>query len=33
MLGLVMPFMWFSSGLLTYLVLGLPFWVAMLVGR
>lgn len=32
MLGLVMPFMWLSSGLLAYLVLGLPFWVAMLVG-
>jgi NhaP-type Na+/H+ or K+/H+ antiporter len=32
MLGLVMPFMWLSSGLLTYLVLGSPFWVAMLVG-
>lgn len=30
--GLVMPFMWLSSGLLTYLILGFPFWVAMLVG-
>jgi sodium/hydrogen antiporter len=32
MLGLVMPLMWLSSGLLTYLILGLPFWVALLVG-
>jgi NhaP-type Na+/H+ or K+/H+ antiporter len=32
LLGLVMPFMWLSSGLLTFLILGLPFWVALLVG-
>lgn len=32
LLGPVMLFMWLSSGLLTYLILGLPFWVAMLVG-
>jgi NhaP-type Na+/H+ or K+/H+ antiporter len=32
LLGLVMPLMWLSSGVLTYLILGLPFWVAMLVG-
>lgn len=32
LLGLVMPLMWLSSGLLVYLILGLPFWVALLVG-
>jgi NhaP-type Na+/H+ or K+/H+ antiporter len=32
LLGLVMPLMWASSGLLVYLILGLPFWVALLVG-
>lgn len=32
LLGLVMPFMWLSSGLLTFLILGVPFWVALLVG-
>jgi len=32
LLGLVMPLMWLISGLLVYLLLGLPFWVAMLVG-
>ena len=32
LLGLVMPFMWLSSGLLAFLILGLPFWVAFLVG-
>lgn len=32
LLGLVMPLMWLSSGLLVYLILGLPFWQAMLVG-
>ena len=32
LLGLVMPFMWLSSGLLTFFILGLPFWVALLVG-
>lgn len=31
-LGLVMPLMWLSSGLLVYWLLGLPFWVAMLIG-
>ena len=31
-LGLIMPLMWLSSGLLVYLLLGLPFWIAMLVG-
>jgi sodium/hydrogen antiporter len=32
LLGLVMPFMWLVSGLLVYLILGLPFLVALLVG-
>lgn len=32
LLGLVMPLMWLVSGLLVYWILGLPFWVAMLVG-
>jgi NhaP-type Na+/H+ or K+/H+ antiporter len=31
-LGLVMPLMWLSSGLLVWLLLDLPFWVAMLIG-
>ena len=25
-----MPLMWIASGLLVYLILGLPFWVAVL---
>ena len=32
LLGLVMPLMWLSSGLLVYLILNLPFWEAMLIG-
>jgi NhaP-type Na+/H+ or K+/H+ antiporter len=32
MLGLLMPVMWIASGLAVWFVLGLPFWVAMLVG-
>jgi sodium/hydrogen antiporter len=32
LLGLVMPLMWIVSGLLTYVILGIPFLVAMLVG-
>ncbi len=32
MLGLVMPLMWLASGLLTFLILGLPFWIALLIG-
>lgn len=32
LLGPVMVLMWLTSGLLVYLILGLPFWVAMLVG-
>ncbi len=32
LLGFVMPLMWLVSGLLVYLILGLPFLVALLVG-
>lgn len=32
LLGLVMPFVWLASGLLVYLILGLPLLVALLVG-
>lgn len=32
LLGLVMPAMWLTSGLLVHLILGSPFWVAMLLG-
>lgn len=32
LLGLVMPLMWLSSGLLVYVILGLPFLVAILIG-
>lgn len=32
LLGLVMPLMWIVSGLLAYLILGIPFLVAMLIG-
>jgi len=32
MLGLVMPLMWLSSGLLVWWLLGLPVGVAMLIG-
>jgi NhaP-type Na+/H+ or K+/H+ antiporter len=32
LLGLVMPLMWLTSGLLVYLILGLPLLVALLVG-
>jgi NhaP-type Na+/H+ or K+/H+ antiporter len=32
LLGLVMPLMWLVSGLLVYLILGVPFLVALLVG-
>jgi NhaP-type Na+/H+ or K+/H+ antiporter len=32
LLGLVMPLMWIISGLLTYLILGIPFLAAMLIG-
>ncbi len=32
LLGLAMPLMWLSGSLLTYLILGLPFLVAVLIG-
>ena len=32
LLGIVMPLMWIVSGLLVYLILGLPFWVCVLIG-
>lgn len=32
LIGLVMPAMWLVSGLLVFVVLGVPFWVAMLAG-
>lgn len=32
MLGPVMTLMWLASGLLAYFILGLPFWLAMLIG-
>ena len=32
LLGLVMPLMWLSSGLIVYFILNLPFWEAMLIG-
>ena len=32
LLGILMPLMWVGSGLLVYLILGLPFWVCVLIG-
>lgn len=32
LLGLVMPLMWLTSGLLIYVIVGLPWWQAMLIG-
>lgn len=32
LLGIVMPLMWITSGLMVYLILGLPFWVSVLIG-
>jgi sodium/hydrogen antiporter len=32
LLGIVMPLMWLAGGLLVYLILGVPFWVAALIG-
>ena len=32
LLGIVMPLMWIADGLLAYLILGVPFWVAALIG-
>ena len=32
LLGIVMPLMWAAGGLLVYLIVGVPFWVAVLIG-
>jgi len=32
LLGIVMPLMWLAGGLLVYLIVGVPFWVAVLIG-
>ena len=32
LLGLVMPFMWFTSSLLIHLIVGLPWWQALMIG-
>ena len=32
LLGIVMPLMWIMGGLLAYLIVGVPFWVAVLIG-
>src|ERR687891_781078 len=32
LLGIMMPLMWIVSGLLVYLIVGLPFWVAVMIG-
>src|SRR5918998_886930 len=32
LLGILMPLMWIVSGLLVYLILGLPFWVSVFIG-
>jgi sodium/hydrogen antiporter len=32
LLGIVMPLMWVAGGLLVYLIVGVPFWVAVLIG-
>lgn len=32
LLGIVMPLMWLAGGLLVYLIAGVPFWVAVLIG-
>ena len=32
LLGILMPLMWIGSGFLVYLILGLPFWVCVLIG-
>lgn len=32
LLGALMPLMWISTGLIVWLVLDLPFWIAMLIG-
>ena len=33
LLGIVMPLMWIGSGLLAYLIVGVPFWVLVSVAR
>jgi NhaP-type Na+/H+ or K+/H+ antiporter len=32
LLGIVMPLMWITGGFLVYLTLGVPFWVAVMIG-
>ena len=32
LLGVLMPLMWLACSLLAYLILGVPFWVALLIG-
>jgi NhaP-type Na+/H+ or K+/H+ antiporter len=32
LLEIVIPLMWIAGGLLAYLILGVPFWVAVLIG-
>jgi sodium/hydrogen antiporter len=32
LLGIVMPLMWIAGGFLAYLILGVPFWVAVMIG-
>ena len=32
LLGIVMPLMWVAGGFLVYLIVGVPFWVAVLIG-
>jgi NhaP-type Na+/H+ or K+/H+ antiporter len=32
LLGIVMPLMWIVGGLLAYLIIGVPFWVAVMIG-
>ena len=32
LLGVVMPLMWVVGGLLVYLIVGVPFWVAVMIG-
>src|SRR5919106_2103146 len=32
LLGILMPLMWIVSGLLAYLIVGVPFWVAVMIG-
>ena len=32
LLGILMPLMWIVGGFLVYLILGVPFWVSVLIG-